>query len=339
MALPVLRAASRRFEVRVMCRPDVARLLRAAGSGCEAVHCEGWGEVFRQVPQLGAGDAAACAWPDTRAQLAMRRSGAGTRVGVRLAEGNFYGVAHAWRRRRLVAGQMAARALSLAGPVLTKSVDRDPGAGTHWQMWERIGRQLGLEPEYSIPWMPVVPAPGEFQVFVDQARAGGRRVVAVHAEARLPTKRWALNHFEELLRGWFPANRVSAAILHAPGEPFPEPQADGQQVFESPEPSALAGYLAAVDGVLSHDSFAGHAAAAVGVPVVTIFGSGDPGWFAPYGNAGRAVFSDACRFRPCVDRCVHASPICLEKISIHLVESQLSAMVVDFPQNSTPTNL
>lgn len=338
MALPVLRAASRKFEVRVLCRPAVAAMLGAAGPDCLPIPCAGWREVFRQVPRLGAGDAAACAWPDTRAHLAMRRSGAGTRVGVRLAPGNFYGVAQAWRRRRLFAGQLAARALSLAGPLLTAGLDREPGAGTHWQMWEQVGRSLALTPDFSVPWMRVAAAPQKFQAFVADARAAGNRLVAVHAGGRLPTKRWATGNFEALLKGWFPANRVSAAILHAPGEPHPAPQAPGQEVFECAEPAALPGFLALADGALTHDSFAAHAAAAVGVPGVTIFGSGDPAWFAPFGSAGLAASSEACTARPCVDRCVHASPLCLDELSIRLVESKLSAMLLRLSPISTPTN-
>ena len=91
-----------------------------------------------------------------------------------------------------------------------------------------------------------------------------------------------------------------------------------------------------VDGVLCNDSLASHLAAAVGVPVATIFGSGDPAWFAPHGNAHLVIAANACPYRPCVDRCAMPARGGLESVSIRLVERKLSAMFAGHLQN--PTN-
>lgn len=327
MALPFLRAASRVRECIVFCRPGVAGFLRAAAPGCRIVECAGWRDVFRRLPELGARDEAVCAWPDTRAHLAMKWSGAGTRAGFRVIARNFYGAARPWRKRRLLAGALATRVLSLAGPLLTHPLDRAAEGQTHCANWSQMAEVIGCAPDFSFPWLPVPEAPLEFRDFVRSSREAGMRVVALHAGGRLPGKRWPLEHFQSLLGYWLPRRNVAVVIVKPPGEECPHPLVPSQRVFETPDPYSLAALLANVDGVLCNDSFASHLAAAVGVPVVTVFGSGDPAWFAPYGNRPLAVASDACPFRPCVDRCAQPSLVCLENVSIRLVEEKLSAML------------
>jgi len=326
IALPFLRVACVHRETHVFCKPGVAAFLAAAAPQARITACPEWRDVFRQLPRLGAEDAAVCAWPDTRAHLAMRQSGAGTRIGPRVAAGNFYGAAQPWRRRRLLLGRLAGRLLGLTGSLLTRPLDRAPQGQTHGQNWTQIARALGWEPDFSFPWLPVSPAPQPFQAFVTSCRTAGKRVVAVHAGGRLATKRWPIENFETLLGKFFPQNRMAVALIAAPGEPCPRPRADDQRVFESPDPIGLAAIFAGADGALCNDSFAAHLAAAVGLPTVTIFGSGDPAWFAPFANAHLAVATDACPHRPCVDRCVQPSFLCLESVSIRLVEEKLSAM-------------
>lgn len=336
LALPFLRAASLAFDVQVACRPTVAGFLRDASPESHPISCDRWSEFFRQIPKLGGGDVAVSIWPDPRAHLALRLSGAERRVGLRIAEQNMYGIAQAWRRRRLVVGEISSRLLSLAGPPLTHPLDRFSERQTQLETWLHLAQALGLVANVSIPWLPAPSAPEGFQEFVQACRTGGRQVAVVHAGGRLPSKRWPLERFEALLRGWFPTHRVAAAIIRAPGEDSPTPHGDDQQIFEPPSAAALAGMLARADGVLCNDSFPAHLAAASGVPVVTIFGSGDPAWFAPFENAARTVSANTCPFRPCVDRCVQPSFLCLDGVSIRLVEEKLSAM---FPNAFNPTTL
>ncbi len=329
MALPFLRVASRVRECIVFCRPGVAEFLREAAPGCGIVGCGGWRDVFLRLPKLRACDTVVCVWPDTRAHLAMKWSGAGTRIGFRVVARNFYGAARPWRKRRLLAGGLATRVLSQAGPLLTHPLDRAAEGQTHSGNWSQIARCIGCTPDYSFPWLPVPDAPLEYRDFVKSSREAGMRVVAMHAGGRMPGKRWPMEHFQTLLGYWFPRRNVAVVIVKPPGGGSPHPLVPSQRVFESPYPVSLAALLAGVDGVLCNDSFASHLAAAVGVPVVTVFGSGDPEWFAPFGNEHLVAASDVCPFRPCVDRCAQPSYLCLENVSIRLVEEKLSAMLPD----------
>ena len=331
IALPFLRAASKLFETSVICRPGPAGLLREAVPGLSVIAWKNWFAAFSTPHMPGSEDAAVCVWPDSRAHFAMWRTGAGRRIGFRVAAGNFYGAARPWRRRRLLAGQVAAKVFP---SLLTDPLDREEPE-THGESWARMADVLGFEPDYSFPWLPLPPAPSGFEAFIAESRAGGRKILALHPGGRLPGKRWPTGQFQKLLNGYLSENGIAVAIIRPPGEECPEPCTPWQRVFETDSVPALASLFAKVDGVLCNDSLASHLAAAAGVPVATIFGSGDPAWFAPYGNAGLVIATDTCPYRPCVDRCAMPSLVCLESVSIRLVERKLSAMFADPLQNST----
>ena len=175
---------------------------------------------------------------------------------------------------------------------------------------------LGFEPDYSFPWIPLPTPPRDFDDFLANARKAGKKILVLHPCGRLPGKRWPTSRFQELLSGYLSSNDLAVAIIQPPGELCPVACHPEQKVFEVSSIASLGSIFAKADGVLCNDSLASHLAAAVGVRVTTIFGSGDPQWFAPF----------ASRFRPCVDRCVMKSVVCLESVSIPLVEQKLSAM-------------
>jgi ADP-heptose:LPS heptosyltransferase len=108
--------------------------------------------------------------------------------------------------------------------------------------------------------------------------------------------------------------------------PANEIQTDGRDArptLQTPDLPALVAALASCDAILCHDSFPAHLAAALGKPVVTIFGSGEPDWFAPWNNRQRAVHKRVCPLHPCIDRCGMDRYICLEEIQPAEVLRQL----------------
>lgn len=335
MALPFLKAAARSFRITVFCRPQVAALLREVLTDLETVSSEKWSGVFSRLPKLEKTDVAVCAWPDTRAHCAMKKTGAGQRIGFRVSSENFYGVERPWRKRRLLLGRLLGRILSLTGPLLTRELDRHPGQ-LHGENWTQLAGALGLTPDFSFPWFPPGRAPEGWNTFLAEARSSGRKILALHPGGRFPEKRWPVEKFQELLGGFLSAPTFSVAIIQPPGEACPLPRTPHQRVFAPASIPALAALFAEADGVLCNDSMASHLAAAMGVPVAAIFGSGDPSWFAPHGNAARAIATNVCPHRPCIDRCVMPSPVCLESVSIRLVEQQLSAMFPDPSKNPIP---
>jgi heptosyltransferase-1 len=77
----------------------------------------------------------------------------------------------------------------------------------------------------------------------------------------------------------------------------------------------MGGWLAGMNLVIANDSGPIHMAAALGVPVLAVFGPTDPGRTGPYGDRHRVVTADiGCRpcFRKC---CAQDVPQCLARVT------------------------
>jgi hypothetical protein len=104
---------------------------------------------------------------------------------------------------------------------------------------------------------------------------GIRGVSAViHPFAGSPKKRWPLERFRELAHTL--ARRMPVEWCAGPEDDLP-----GAQRFD--DLYELAGWLAAARIYIGNDSGATHLAAAVGTPVVALFGPSDPAVWAPRG--------------------------------------------------------
>ena len=104
---------------------------------------------------------------------------------------------------------------------------------------------------------------------------------------------------------------------------------DPARRIHTPDLASLAAALHGADAVLCHDSLPAHLAAALGKPVVTIFGSGEPDWFAPWNNRDRVVQRRVCPLHPCIDRCGMDRYLCLEAIETGDVLAQLQRLITD----------
>jgi ADP-heptose:LPS heptosyltransferase len=325
MALPFLRGAAKRFTVEVLCRPPVAGMLAGMLPAVRVHASASWWHAARIVRGmgLGAGDATACVWADARAACLARLSGAERRAGFPMTAGNYHASWHGWRRRRLIAGRVleAAGGAALGRPLLNVPLVRLDAP--HTGAWGQLAEALGFVPDASLPWFVAPEAPREVAARVADARAAGRRVLVVHPGGRLPTKRWPVECFGELLRRFECDESLEVVVIAAPGEAVPPPGGARQALVETPSWREMAGVLGLADLVLANDSFGSHTAAALGRQVLTIFGSGNPVWFAPFGNAEGVIDANACPHRPCIDRCVMGSPVCLEALGVDRVEYRL----------------
>jgi lipopolysaccharide heptosyltransferase I len=81
----------------------------------------------------------------------------------------------------------------------------------------------------------------------------------------------------------------------------------------------MGSWLADMDLVIGNDSGPIHMAAAVGVPVVGVFGPTDPGRTGPYGAGHRAIVAES-KCRPCHRRtCRFVATECLEQVTAEQV--------------------
>jgi ADP-heptose:LPS heptosyltransferase len=159
--------------------------------------------------------------------------------------------------------------------------------------------------EGAVPKLVLVPDPGE----IERARAllaprPGRRI-AVHISARRPAQRWPAPRFAELIRRLHAEHGAQVLLLWSPGrsddpqhpgdddkaaEVLREIRADGAAI---PYPTArlaeLIGALAACDEAIVCDGGAMHLAAALGKPIVALFGDSPVERWRPWGTRHRVV--------------------------------------------------
>ena len=125
------------------------------------------------------------------------------------------------------------------------------------------------------------------------ARAFGDGPVAIHSGSGSPRKNWPLDRYLSL------AGRISRQtgrpVVFLAGEVEEESgvrarlEREGQPVVSGCTVEAIAAFLLACAGYVGNDSGVTHLAAALGTPVVAVFGPTDPAVWAPRGPNVRVV--------------------------------------------------
>jgi len=259
--------------------------------------------TYQKLKHLGPGESALAAlarrarllWRLRQMQLdavVLATPGSATR-GLSLAR---------WLRPRKIAGFDDGSAQAGA---LDLRVALQPLAGRHEV--EQVFALAGLfGVEGNAPALVLVPDPHE----MDTARAlfaarAGRRI-AVHISARRRAQRWPAERFAELVRRLFSDHGTQAMLLWSPGPPdHPQHPGDDQRAAEVlhalgpdraaviPTPTArlssLIAAMAACDDVICSDGGAMHLAAALGKPIVALFGDSPVEHWRPWGVRHRIV--------------------------------------------------
>ena len=321
LALPFLRGAMNRYEPLVVCHETVAEFLSRALPEVPSLPVSGfWPLALAEVRtrlRLNARDAAACVWADPRAHALMLASGAGVRAGFAVNARNFLAPSIPWRARRLAAGKLLVRGIEILTqrPLLTPPLEKAIPSQHQLSSWKQLADSLGFAPDDSLPWIAGTAH--------RQRARGDPPEFLLHPGGRLPTKRWDVERFNEVLRVFFAARNIPVKIVAVQGEPCPQPCAPGQTVVRTESFTEFIRLVSSVDAVLANDSFPAHLAAALGKPVAAIFGSGDPAWFSPFANRDHVISAAVCPHRPCVDRCLMPARICLEAVTVPSVCSVL----------------
>lgn len=138
--------------------------------------------------------------------------------------------------------------------------------------------------------------------------------VVVHCGAGHAVRRWPEPHFRAVMQRL--RRRLAAEIWL-----MPDPDGYGESLSGGADRTVrglgireLAAVLGGARWVLANDSGPGHIAAALGTPVLSVFGPQDPAWFRPFGSEHHAVARDLCPHRPCFDACRFAEPYCLTRL-------------------------
>lgn len=196
---------------------------------------------------------------------------------------------------------------------------------------------LGVPRHWDFDWLPV--RTGVAATVRRNWPVADARWIAFLPGARWPNKRWPLEHFVEALRrlaAEFPDTRF--AILGADQDrplgavlqqAAPERSLDLTGRTSLPE---MVEWLRLCDLLVTNDTGPMHVAAALGKPVVAVFGPTEPRRTGPYGQVERAVRHDLpCA--PCLrSRCVWPDRLeCLTAISPAAVLDRARPMLAGHP--------
>ncbi len=240
--------------------------------------------------------------PDIRGNLMLAASGAAQTVGFQSGGG---------------------------GAVLEVALDYQPRAHTTTNARRLVAAVLDVPPGTRAARIQMTP--DETREAADRLGSRNRPFIGVHVSGGRAIKQWDLDRFAELASRLARA-RGATIVLTGSGadRTIVEPIARGL-----PPPSvvdlagaldlpALAAVLEQLDVFVTGDTGPMHVAAAVGTPVVAVFGPSDPVRYAPADPVHTIVRVDLpcspCnRIRLPPERCVGHTPDCLTGIDVEMV--------------------
>jgi heptosyltransferase-2 len=208
---------------------------------------------------------------------------------------------------------------------LTVALPRPAGMAHQLRDYDALLVSRGIEPDRDPPLLPIPPAAQDTarRAFAAAGLPGGAPLVLLAPGAAFgPTKQWPAERFAALADK-LAERGVLSGIVVGPGE-----ERLGEEVSRlTPhrpvvlgadlDPIELAALLRQARAVVGNDSGPMHLAAAVGTPVVTLFGPTDPGRTSPTGAPARVL--DRYLFcSPCFLKHCPYGHECMEEISAEM---------------------
>lgn len=200
---------------------------------------------------------------------------------------------------------------------------RDPGEESHKvEDWSAMLDAVGGEA--TSPAAPRVDVHPATQARVDALLRElgvppGTTLVAMHPSARQAVRRWPLDRFAELAAaiGSRPGTRV---LVMVDPDGYGETLRSTGALCVRASLAELPAFFRRCVAFVGNDSGPAHIAAAVGAITVTIFGPGAINWFRPYGAGHRVAFIEPMPCRPCFDRCIRPTNVCLQDLPASMVQ-------------------
>jgi ADP-heptose:LPS heptosyltransferase len=358
MSLPFVRAAMEKYEVFVCCQPSVADVFRTMlpedrlilwrppwldeekKYGLAKWRNSGLKSVLQRLRKVRA-QTAVSVWADTRVHILMALCGAQERVGFPMTRQNIYASQLPWRRRQIVIGKLLNffGSVCLGRKLLTKKISRSDYYQHHVEDWRQLAGASNLNWSVHKPWLkiPSKPLPENISKWIKIAQSSGQKIWLWHLGARLAAHRWPLERVQKVVEGFFVKNKIPLLLLQSPGENVPAELAGLAPVLAAANLPELFQIVNAADFLICNDTGVSHIGAALGKPVISIFGASLPQWFGPYDNSAFVVQHDVCPHRPCLDRCVMPSYICIEAVTVEMVKQQIEKLgLSDAKANACP---
>jgi ADP-heptose:LPS heptosyltransferase len=164
-----------------------------------------------------------------------------------------------------------------------------------------------------------------------QERLKGRPYVVIHPAALMGTKRWDAQRFGEVART-LASRGFTIVVTSGPGEELFASQVarevEGVVILLGLTIPELAELIRGARLYIGNDAGPMHLAAAVGTPVVAVWGSSDSRRWRPWAVEHRVV-QNPFECNPCPGyRCLVApSPLCIESVSVEQVNAAVGELL------------
>jgi ADP-heptose:LPS heptosyltransferase len=143
-------------------------------------------------------------------------------------------------------------------------------------------------------------------------------VIGIHPGARSAIRQWGEENFLAVAEKLLANFAVRILWFQDPGQQRPTLKSSRSIAVSLPLPQFMA-ILNRCNLLICNDSGPMHIATALDVPVVGIFGPGEPAWWAPLGEGHRVVIRPEFWCRPCFDYCIFDQPYCLRLVTVESV--------------------
>ena len=168
--------------------------------------------------------------------------------------------------------------------------------------------------------------------FLHRSGLAGARTIAVHPGASLQMKRWPVSRVAEFV-GRVRREGFAPLLVGGPDEgpllAAVREQVSVELVTLRTSLPRLVALLREVRALVCMDSGPGHLAAAVGTPVVALFGPTPAEGTRPYTDRSRAVVAEGFDCGPCVARghCLHGEKGCMSSLTADAVWEALCGLL------------
>jgi ADP-heptose:LPS heptosyltransferase len=234
------------------------------------------------------------------------------------------------------------------GALLTHATAYDPSrhvAVNAQLLVERVARLTAGVRVPTAPHRATLALPSDLDVPVLAALDGAMRpLIGVHTSGGRESKQWDPARFAEVARRLV-SERGGTIVLTGTREDGPLVEAVQARLQGIPVLNvsgttglvALAAVLARLDVVVTGDTGPMHLAAAVGAPVVALFGPSDPARYGPRARSERILTAADVPCRPCgrvrlpPARCRGHVPDCMNGISVDVVVRAALAVMDEGP--------
>ncbi|MDD3295971.1 MAG: glycosyltransferase family 9 protein [Candidatus Omnitrophica bacterium] len=192
-----------------------------------------------------------------------------------------------------------------------------------------ILRYIGVEVKDKVLYFPVIDKARKVvdKLFNSKGVDSGKKLLVIHPSASCPSKRWSQNNFSRLIRVLKAANHdlIIAVITSEAEKKFGKKLVEENDVVDlrgKLNLAELGALLERASLLISNDTGPVHIAAALKIPVISIFGRNDPGLsplrWRPLGKNSYYLHKDVgCK--KCLAHNCDKNFLCLQSIAVEEV--------------------